>query len=324
MQAQDALRAREKALAVARTIQQSQGFVAAQEFDRATQVLEQCLGRYAGDGELIRELGSVKEAESAWRREQAINTLVARAALLADEKRYDDALKQLEAPGLQSPALTEARKRIEGQRQEHLRREAIGQAANEARGMLERGRLEEAIQLLQKAAAKYPEAPEWAPLLTRAQRELAARKRAEAIAKLLRDARSLADQRNFPGALEALSRGLKTFPGDSELESLHTSIEADQAAWKREQAIQRVVAEVEKLAPQSQFEKASGLVARALEEFKDAPALLDLRRRLEREWELQKRAEAIVQAGAQAKALIAAGDLKEALRLLRGVVCPIP
>ncbi len=317
VRAREALRARERALAIDRAIEESEALAAGKEFDRARRLLEEALVAYVAEGKLIRQLEAVENAESAWQQELAVNRLLEQAEQLAMDNRFDEALRLLAAFPLQSASLSAARKQIESRQAEHLRRQAIATAASGASLLLDQGRLEEAIQLLRRATTSYPGESEWEPLLARARREVTARKRAEDIARVERDAGELAARKQFADALEMLTRGLETWSGESSLVKLRDSVEADRTAWEREQALQKILRDVEDLARQGQFENALKLSGEALREFHEPPALVELRNRVEGEREAHKRAEAIDAAAAQSRSLMSAGRWSEALDRLR-------
>ena len=315
--AREALRARNRALAIERAIKESQELADGKQFERARRILEQALVTYVAESNLIRQLEAVENAESAWQQELAIKRLLEQTEQLARDNRFEEAIKLLASSNMKSPLLETARKDIENQQAEYLRRKSIASAASGASLLLDQGRLEEAIQLLRRATTSYPGESEWEPLLARARRDLAARKRAEDIARVEKDAGALASRNQFSEALEMLARGLETWPGEASLLKLRESVEGDRAAWERKQAFEKILREVEDLAKQRQFEKALQLAGEGLREYREAPALVELRNRVESEWLAQRRSQAIEAAAAQGRSLISAGRWNEALDLLR-------
>jgi eukaryotic-like serine/threonine-protein kinase len=317
-QTAEALRARDRKLAIERAVQESQPLAAAKEFDRARRMLEQALSAYPAEDSLVRELASVRTAEAAWREQLAIERLLEQTAQLAGESRFDEALQLLSASALRAPSLADARKTIEAQKAEHLRRKAIAAAASAATLMLDQGRLEEAIQVLRKGANSYPGESEWEPLMARARRDVAARKRGEEIARVEREAGALATRKQFAEALEMLARGLETFPGESALLKLRETVEADRAGWEREQAIQRAVRNIEEFARQGNFEKALQAAGAALRDYGDAPPLVQLSKRVQGEWQACQRALA------EARAMLEDGRFEDAVAALDPLAARFP
>ncbi len=317
-QTDEALRARERKLAIERAVQASQSLAAAKEFDRARRTLEQALSTYPGENSLVRELASLRTAEAAWREQLAVESLLEQTAQLAGESRFDEALQLLSASALRAPSLADAQKQIEAQKAEHLRRKAIAAAASAATLLLDQGRLEEAIQVLRKGTTSYPGESEWEPLMARARREVAARKRAEEIARFEREAGALAAGRQFAEALEMLARGLQTFPGESALLKLRETVEADRAGWEREQAIQRAVRNIEDLARQGNFEKALQAAGAALRDYGEAPPLVQLSKRVQVEWQACQRTLA------EARAMLADGRFEDAAAALDPLAARFP
>ena len=154
---------------------------------------------------ILRQLETVKTAAEAWRKEQAIAQGIAEAEGLAAALRFEDALKLLTRLG-SSPALIETRRRIEGERDEHKRREAVNKGVADATALLQSGRPDAALKLLEDLSARYAGEPRWEPLLAQARTALAERQapeeRRKAIEKTIRDCDGLAAKGRFEEAFE--------------------------------------------------------------------------------------------------------------------------
>ena len=319
-QCQEEVRTRARIAAVAKRVNDARALAESQDFDQALQLLEQGLTQYPGEPVLQREIAAIGKAKAAWQRQLEIAEVVRQAIQWSGEKRFAEALQLLSRalPKYNNDsALRDARQQVDKDAQEHKRREAIAKAAADGAVMLERGQLDAALKLLADACAKYPGEAELDRLLARAQHELEARQRAQAIAKVVAEAQSLVAQKNYDGALQILGRALQTWPGEESLLLLQKTAKADKAAWEREQAIRNLVRAAEQLLRVSKFDEALQKVDQSLEQYPGAPALAELRQRIEREREQKLRAEAVAAVTARAKSLLKQGQLDEAVSALR-------
>ena len=123
----------------------------------------------------------------------------------------------------------------------------------------------------------------------RAQEELRARQRADAITKAIKEARALARASDFSGALQILHGALDAWPGDSSLSEARRAIENDKSAWERDQAIQEAIQGARRLARENQYDQALSVVATSLQQYPGESALLRLQEMLKRDWEQRQR-----------------------------------
>src|ERR1019366_2797538 len=154
---------RERAAAIQNLVLEVRQFAEAHEFDQAIQITEQGLRSHGADPILVREFESLQAARADWRRKQAISEILARAAQLRSESRFDDALQFIGVSLKQydgEPSLVEAQQQLENARKEHQRREEVTQFAAEATALLDRGQLDQATEIFHAAWEKYPDEPQ--------------------------------------------------------------------------------------------------------------------------------------------------------------------
>ena len=241
-QVQDAVRAREHARAIGDLIRESETLAAGQRFDDARKVLEKGLKTYPGDQGLQRQLESLKAAREKWEREQAIARAVAEAARLSGEQRFDSALELLSrVPN--APEVVEARKRLEQARDEHRAREAVAKGAAEATALLESGRPDTALKLLEQLSTRFPGEPRWPQLMDQARQGVVRRKAAEerdrAVEETTRECDKLVRLDQFEQALGRVGTALRQYSGDPALTDLQERVRLAWEERKRAEGIER-------------------------------------------------------------------------------------
>ena len=242
--AQEETRALEQARAVAQVAREVDTRLGANDFSTALDVLERALKTWPQEAPLLERKQAALDAKAAWERQQAILEVTRRARRLGNEKQFVEGLALIESALQQysdAQPLAELRQQLEGEWEEHERREAIRKGAGEARSLLADGRLEDAIRLLGDLLRTYPGEAELQLLLARGQEELRVRELAAAIEKLLAEARASTTAADFDAALRALEQGLGRYPGESALERELQTVRQAKAARQREQAIARVL-----------------------------------------------------------------------------------
>ncbi len=257
--AREAVRAREQARVVEQLVRESNTLAASHQFDKARKVLEEGLVAYPAEQALLREVDAVNAAKEKWEREQAIARAIAEAARLATELRFDAALELLaRAPG--SPEVAEARQRIEQERDAHKAREAVSKGAAEASALLQNGRPDTALKLLEQLSTRYPEDPQWNPLMAQAREAVAGRKAAEerrrAIEETIRDCDALVRQDRFEDALERVAGTLRQYSGEPALLDLQERLKLSWQERQRVLGVERAGAEAASLMETGRLEEA--------------------------------------------------------------------
>ena len=164
----------------------------------------------------------------------------------------------------------------------------------------------------------YPGEPELESVVALAEERIREREKAAAIEQIIGETRRLAAERQFDRALERIGQSLDAWPAEAPLVRQQEAIKKAKAKWEREQAIAEIVRRVDQLAGERRFSEASQLLARSLQEYREAPTpLVESRRLLEIRWEEHKREEDIAKIAADASAMAGEGQLKRSCELLR-------
>ena len=325
--AQQRIRARAKTIAVQSAMNEAQALRSAKQFDRAVEILDNALRTYPGEPALLRDLESVQSAKGAWKREQAIATVLRRVGELAREAQFAEAL-QLVARALRQyqgePLLLDAQRHLENEWQEYKRREEIAQASATAESMIAERRFEDAVLFLRSSISRYPGETAFASLLARAENELERKRRADAIEAARRDSEILAGQHKFAEALKVVELALAAWPGDATLLGHQDLLRRRRDDWEYQQAISDLVRQSDNLVRQGRFEDALALLQNALKDYPADPTLTGLQQNLSAEWERQKREEAVGRAASQARLLLEQSRFEEALSALRESLARYP
>ncbi len=218
----------------------------------------------------------------------------------------------------------ELRARIDAQRVQSKRQERLNAGLAATRELLEQSRLADAVALLQRVKAEFPEDAQVSALLVDARQKLAAFERAQAVDRARGEILALAEAREFDRALDALAHALDTFAGESSLVRLRDSIATARSKWERARMVEETGRACASLRDQTRFAEAVEAADRALRQYPDDPALLDLRRQIAAEWEAHRREESVRRTCAQARALLAHGDPGQAAAILEAAYAAIP
>ena len=324
-QVREAIRVRERERAIAKLIGESKDFAAAHRFDEARRVLENGLGAFPAEQAILRQLDSVKAAAREWEREQAIARTVAEAGRLAGEKRFDDALDLLARTAASSPALAETRRRIEREREDHKRREAVEKGAAEAAALLQSGRSDAAVKLLEELSSRYSGEKSLEPALQRARQAVAERKAAEerrkAVEETIRECGRLAGQGRFDAASERLAGAFARFPDDPSLLQLQERLGRARQEHERAQAIARDAAQGGSLLDSGRLEEALAFLTQACATYPGEASLRSLLARGEKELAARQELE---RAKSEGSGLIEQQRFEEAIQAMERALAAFP
>ena len=275
----------QRAEAVQRSLEEGQRLLSQGQTKLAVDALEKACAQY-GDAAELRTL--LARAQQQW---EAVEQAAVEAQSRAQQQDFGRAIEILDQ-ALQSwpgearlAALLEtvnaAKSAAEREQLERQRRaEAVRRDVEQGQRLLAEGRFQEAVDLLEKACGREPEAGELQTLLNRARVELAAQNRRQAVEQTAREAERWADQHDFKRALQIVEKALQSFPGESLLEDLRLKTTAARAAWERNQAVEAVVRECNQLVAAGRVAKAEKAIRTGLLKYPQEPALLQLQQSL--------------------------------------------
>jgi serine/threonine-protein kinase len=240
--------------------------------------------------DLDRENQEAEQFVNAVRR-QIVRQRDAAALASAEEHRgrgeYEAALALLDKVADSSDAKNDAmilRARVECDRAEaeqRRRHELFEAALSDARESIVSHRLDEAIASAEALCDEYPEEPAAPELLSEVREHLAARARMEAVGKITQAARGFLKEERFADARSVVDQGLHSYPGESSLTRLLHVAAALAAAQERASQITRIVEQSHSLAAERRVDEALFVIDRAIAEFGNEIAFVELKRDLE-------------------------------------------
>lgn len=242
-------------------------------------------------------------------------------------REFDEALQAIDAvettgPGRQEVA--ELRARVLKEKSAYERRRHFSEEIGTARNFIKEQRFDEAVQRLESLEPEYNGEEELRNLLRHAREQRRVRHRATAIQEITKQVESLCASEGFEQAVAALEKGLQSFPGDADLLELLEKTLIVKAAADRKRAVQVEVQRVEELRRNGKLLDAIQVLDSALRTLGDEPSLMGLHRRLQTEWEAQRRAEAVRKVVEDARGLIENGRPGSAAFQLKNAAAQFP
>jgi serine/threonine protein kinase len=328
----------QRAEGVRRWVEEGQRLLKEGFFQQAVQILEEANQRYSSESELQTLLKRAKEELKAHERREGVEQAARDARSSVERQDFARAVEGLEnalkawpgESGLQellrdTVAARDAKEREALAHQERQQRaEAVRHSVEEGRLLLGEGRLEQAVDALKKSCSRYPEENELQTLHARANEELSALRRRDAVEKAALAAQGLLDKEEFEQAIGILEQALRSWPSESSLVALLEVAKAGQAAKERRLAVDQVLQQCSQLRKNHRLADALEAVQAGLSKFPEEPALvraeLEIRQQLERqarqEQEVRERAEAVKRVLEKGRRLLEQGRAKQAAELL--------
>lgn len=325
IQVRDAIQARERTRAIEQLVRESQELLAKRRFDDARAPLEKGLAAFPSETSIHRQLEVVKAAREEWERQQAIEMTIAEAGQLASERKFDRALAALSRLAVSSPALVEARKRIERERGEYELRAAVDKGAADATALIDNDQPEEAIELLDRLSSRYPGESQWPALVSRAQAALAERKATEerrgAIEQTVRECENLIAYNRFEDAFERLRKSLERYPGDDALLEFEERLKRRHEQYQRARAVEEAAAQAQSLIETGQLREAVAALNRSCAAYPSEAALRSLLARAEKALSARREIERALQEGHR---FLEDGKFEDAVQLLERTLAANP
>ena len=324
-QVREAIRTRERARAIEKLIGESAAFVASHQFDKARALLQNGLGAFPAEQSIVRQLEAVNSAAQKWEREQAMQQTIAQADQLAAALRFDEALQVLASSAASSPALADARRRIERDREQYQRRQAVEQGLQEAAASIEKGLPDDAVKRLEQLASKYAGEPQIAALLSRAREAAAAKKALEVrqreVQETIRECELLLGQARFKEAFDRLNATCARYAAEPALLEFQQRLELAAARYEREQAVKRALAEAGGLLDAGRVEEAIESLRKSCGAYPREGSLTVLLAKAEQELASRQEIGRVVR---EANGLMEQGKDEEAVRSLERALAAYP
>jgi Flp pilus assembly protein TadD len=320
---QQRVRAQQRRETVEAAVRDSQASAQQKEYARAQEILETALKAWPGDPQLLDLLQRMIDARAWAQREKELAELIQRGEQLAREQCYREALEAVQA-GLVSyhndSALLQLHQTIQEQWTRQQRVESSRQSAEDGRGLLARGDLDQALEVLRRAAVKDPDDWQLRELLADGEQQLQVRRRKQAVEAALSESAASAGRQDFSCALKILEKALDSWPGERGLlDRLEETMES-RAQWERHKAVAEIVRRCEQLLGESRHREALGAIAAGLVTYENEPTLTKLQEQAREQLEVQERAEAVLRLAQAGEQLMEQGRVYEAVELLERAV----
>jgi tetratricopeptide (TPR) repeat protein len=256
-------------------------------------------------------------------RAEQIRQLREQAQEAASDKRYEEAIADLQEACSLDPANPELVELLETARQKKRRRELVEGYLRQADSARERGDLEGAVAVIAKALEVDREDSRVRAAhvaLARLIEEAARQTRAK---QLLEAARKEIGARHFTAAIEVLAEAERVDPSNPELITLQAAAKSGREQEQRRRILEQLQNEVSLASSVDELTRASQLVDQALVRMPTEPMLMkfkgNLARKL-REEEIRRRVDEVV---LRCRSLIETAP-EEALRLVREELQQVP
>lgn len=255
-------------------------FATEQQFGRAREVLLQ-LVRIDPQHTGARQLYNVVQQNLArMQRAEQVRQLVAEAEEAAASSRFPEAIGSLENALQLDPENAELKARLEQLREQKRKYDEVGSLISQANSLKERGDYTGALRIAERALQIDQQDSKIRSLhadISR-QAQLAAKK--EQVREMLGKAKTEIGSRRFTGAIEILREVAKIDPSQAEAESLLQTAVAAQEQERRRRLIEQIQTEIENCLAAENYQRATDLIERAVEQLPSESSLLQLKTRV--------------------------------------------
>ena len=318
-EARQKLQAHRQARAVDKVADEALALSRAGRLEQAAQVLQQGLQSYPEQPNLARLLETVVSARSSQERDQAAARAVEQCEQWRREGRWSEALELAQASLRQyghDPRLVELETQIRQQWERQQRAEAARQAVEAARQLLYAGRVEEAVQALERDCSLYPGEPEVASALAEARQKHQARERGQALTQTQQQCEQLRRQGRLEEAIQLVEAAFRRWGGDPALLETRTVLGQELVQHQRAEAARKALEKLQRLLDRSGPELAISAIEQAAAQYPEEARLGELLARSRQQLEALMRSRAIEELAARALALHQAQDFSGAISAL--------
>jgi len=308
---------------VAEWIQRAERLVQEQQFTTARDVLLQLLkvdSQHTGARQLIAQ---VQHNLTQRQRAEQIRQLRAQAEHAAADKRYEEAIENLQQACGLDPTSTELSELLESARQKKRRRELVDGYLREADVARDRGDLGSAEAVIAKALEVDREDSRvraahvsLARLIEEATRQAKAK-------RLLENARKEIGARHFTAAMEALAEVEQVDPSNPELISLQAAAKSGNEQEQRRRILDQLQNEVSLASTVDELTRVSQLVDQALGRMPAEPTLIKLKSHVGRQLREEEVRRRVDQLALRCRGLLETSP-EEALKLVREALQETP
>jgi serine/threonine-protein kinase len=251
-----------------------------QEFGRAREVLLQLVkidAQHTGAKQL---LGIVQQHLSRMARAEQVRQLVSEAEQALASARFPEALASLEQAIRLDPDSSEVQAKLEEAKEKKRRHDEVGKLVSDAERSRDKGDLTGALKSLEKALHLDQQNTQLRALYTEFAKQARIAAQQEQIRSLLGNAKQELSSNHFTAAIDILREVGKIDPSLPELENLLQTASSGQEQERRRKLLEQVQAQIESCLLADDYDRATDLVNRAVEQLPTEASLLQLKTRV--------------------------------------------
>jgi len=253
---------------------------AEQQFGRAREVLLQLVRidpQHTGARQLI---GIVQQNLARLQRAEQVRQLIAEAEEAIASSRFAEAIASLDHAAQLDPENAELKTRLEETKEKKRRNDEIATLMTQADTLRERSDWTGALRVVEKAIQLDQQDSRIRAIHSEISREIKLAAQREQIREMLGKARQEISSRRFTGAIEILREVGKLDPSVAETETLLQTAVAGQEQDRRRKLIEQIHTEIENCLNAENYDRATELVERAVEQLPTESSLLQLKTRV--------------------------------------------
>jgi len=253
---------------------------AEQQFGRAREILLQLVRidpQHTGARQL---LGIVQQNLALLQRAEQVRQLIAEAEEAAAASRFPEALNAIDQATKLDPENDDLKQRLDSIKERKRKYDELNALVSQAETLRERGDLTGALNLAEKALALNQQDTKVRALHAEITRQAKIAAQQHQIREMMGKARLEVSSRHYTAAIEILREVSKIDPSVPEIENLLQTAVSGQEQERRRKLIEQIEAEIEKCLAAEQYERASELVERAVEQLPTESSLLQLKTRV--------------------------------------------
>jgi len=265
---------------IAELFSDAERLTAEQQFGRAREVLLQLVRidpQHTGARQLI---GIVQQNLARLQRAEQVRQLVAEADQALASSRFAEAIGSLDHAVQLDPENPELKARLEDAKEKKRRYEEISTLVSQADTLRERSDWTGALRAVEKALQLDQQDTKIRALYAEISRQAKLAAQKEQIREMLGKAKQELGSRRFTGAIEILREVSKIDPSVAEAETLLQTAVAGQEQERRRKLIEQIQAEIENCLTAENYDRATELVERAVEQLPTESSLLHLKTRV--------------------------------------------
>jgi serine/threonine-protein kinase len=308
---------------VAEWIERAERLVQEEQFTSAREVLLQLLKVDSQHTRARQLIAQVQQNLSLRQRAEQIRQLRQQADEAASDKRYDEAIGDLQEACSLDPANSELSELLETVKQKKRRRELVDGYLRQADTARDRGDLRGAEAVIAKALEVDREDTRVQVAHVALERLIEEAARQAKAKQLLENARREIGARHFTAAMEALAEVERVDPSNPELMTLQAAAKSGREQEQRRRILEQLQNEVSLASSFEELTRAAQLVEQALDRMPTEPVLMrfkgNLARKL-RETEVRRRVDEVV---LRCRSLMETSP-EEALKLVRDELQKVP